>query len=113
MGIETIPDADIQYGLISFDADGNERPEPAGRTSQILIEKAKVDAITNFFFFCHGWKGDLPAAREQYERWIKAFATSDDLKGAPELFPDFRPMFVGLHWPSLRFGDEELRGGAV
>jgi hypothetical protein len=46
------------------------------------------------------------------QRWIKAFATSQDRDQAPERFPDFRPMFVGLHWPSLPFGDEELRGGA-
>jgi hypothetical protein len=112
MGVETIRNSDIQYCLISFDADGNERPEQAGRISQILIDKAKADAVTNVFFFCHGWKGDLSAAREQYERWIKAFATSQDHHLAPERFPDFRPMFVGLHWPSLPFGDEELRGGA-
>jgi hypothetical protein len=112
MGFETIPNTDIQYGLISFDADGNERPEQAGRTSRLLIEKAKADSVTNVFFFCHGWKGDLPAAKEQYERWIKAFATSEDRNRAPQRFRDFRPMFIGLHWPSLPFGDEELRGGA-
>jgi hypothetical protein len=112
MGFETIPNTDIQYGLISFDADGNERLEPAGPTSQLLIDKAKADSVSNVFFFCHGWKGDLPAAREQYEKWIKAFATSEDRNRAPEQFPDFRPMFIGLHWPSLPFGDEELRSAA-
>jgi hypothetical protein len=112
MGFETIPATDIRYGLISYDADGNERPEPGGRMSDLLIEKAKQASVTNVFFFCHGWKGDLPAAREQYERWIKAFATSDDRKKAPGRFGGFEPMFIGLHWPSLPFGDEELRGTA-
>ena len=76
MGFETIPETDIRYGLISFDTDGHERAEAGGYVSEALIEKAKVDSVTNVFFFCHGWKGDLPAAREQYERWIKTFATS-------------------------------------
>ena len=26
--------------------------------------------------------------------------------------PGFRPLLVGLHWPSLPFGDEELGGGS-
>jgi hypothetical protein len=112
MGFETIPETDIRYGLISFDTDGHERAEAGGYVSEALIEKAKVDSVTNVFFFCHGWKGDLPAAREQYERWIKTFATSEDRKRAPERFAGFLPMFVGLHWPSLPFGDEELCGGA-
>jgi hypothetical protein len=112
MAFETIPSTDVQYGLISFDADGKERPEQAGLMSRLLIERARADSITSVFFFCHGWKGDLPAAKEQYGRWIKPFATSEDRKLAPQKFTDFRPLFIGLHWPSLPFGDEELRGGA-
>ena len=41
MGFERIPDTDVEYGLISFDADGKERPEGATLMSQQLIEKAK------------------------------------------------------------------------
>jgi hypothetical protein len=108
MGFETIPGTDIQYGLISFDADGKEKPESTGRMSQRLIDKARADAVTNVFFFCHGWKGDMPAAKEQYEKWIKAFAESEDRKKANERFPGFKPLFIGLHWPSLPFGDEEV-----
>ena len=25
----------------------------------------------------------------------------------------FRPLLIGLHWPSLPFGDEELSGGGA
>ncbi|MFX5972601.1 hypothetical protein ABTE98_19735, partial [Acinetobacter baumannii] len=66
MGFETISGTNLQYGLISFDADGAEVTEPGGLMSQRLIEKAKADKVTNVFFFCHGWKGDMPAAKEQY-----------------------------------------------
>jgi hypothetical protein len=112
MGFERIPQTDIEYGLISFDADGKERPEGKSLMSQQLIEKAKRDAVTNVFFFCHGWKGDLPAARDQYNRWIGAFARAPERQNASAVFPNFNPLFIGLHWPSQPWGDEELGSGA-
>lgn len=108
MSFETISGTNIQYGLISFDAGGTEMSEQGGLMSQHLIDKARTDKITNVFFFCHGWKGDVPAAKEQYSLWIKAFANSRDSEKAKDHFPNFRPLFVGLHWPSLPFGDEEV-----
>jgi len=112
MGLERIPGTDLEYGLISFDADGKERPEGTALMSQQLIEKAKRDGVTNVFFFCHGWKGDLPAARDQYNRWIGAFAGAPERQSAATVFPGFAPMFIGLHWPSQPWGDEELGSGA-
>jgi hypothetical protein len=110
MSLESVAGTDAEYGLITFDADGNERPEGGSLFSQVLIGKAK--SATDFFFFCHGWMGDLPGAREQYGRWIKAFVSSEDRKRAADQFTDFRPVFIGIHWPSLPFGDEELGGGS-
>jgi len=112
MGFEQIPQTDIEYGLISFDADGKERPEGTTLMSQQLVEKAKRDGVTNVFFFCHGWKGDLPAARDQYNRWIGAFARAPERQSAATVFPNFKPLYIGLHWPSQPWGDEELRGGS-
>ena len=112
MGFERIPGTDVEYGLISFDADGKERPEGGSLLSQQLIEKVKRDAVTNVFFFCHGWKGDLPAARDQYNRWIGAFTRAPERQRAGTVFRDFAPLFIGLHWPSQPWGDEELGSGA-
>jgi hypothetical protein len=108
MGFETISGTDLQYGLISFDTDGKEVPEPNGLMSQRLIDKARADHVTNIFFFCHGWKGDMPAAKAQYALWIKAFADSKDSAKASASVPNYHPLYIGLHWPSLPFGDEEL-----
>jgi hypothetical protein len=108
MGFETISGTDVQYGLISFDADGKEISEQGTLMSQRLVDKARTDKVTNVFFFCHGWKGDVPAAKEQYGLWIKAFAKAGDRAKADTVFPNFRPLFIGLHWPSLPFGDEEV-----
>ncbi|MEO8449261.1 MAG: hypothetical protein ABI647_05690 [Gemmatimonadota bacterium] len=113
MSVEEIPGTDRKYGLIAFDADGQERPTPSGLMSQTLIDKAASEPITNVFFFCHGWKGDLPAAKDQYGRWMKALVTSSDMDRAAQVFPGFNPLFIGLHWPSLPWGDEELRGGGA
>jgi hypothetical protein len=112
MGFHTIAGSDAAYGLIAFDAQGKEREEQAGLFSQDLIRRAVDESITDIFFFCHGWKGDLGAAIDQYDNWIGAFMRSGDRAAASQIFPDFRPLLVGLHWPSLPWADEELRGGS-
>lgn len=108
MGFEKIPGTDLTYGLMAFDADGRERADADGLMTQKLIEKLSQEPITNVFFFCHGWKGDVPAARDQYDRWIGAFMTSPDRQRAAEVFPKFNPLLIGLHWPSQPWGEEEL-----
>jgi hypothetical protein len=111
MGFETIPGTDIRYGLISFDADGRERREGNGLFSDTLLTQATREPITNVFFFCHGWRGDMPAARAQYNSWLGALMASPDRQAAAQRFPGFTPLLVGLHWPSEPWGDEE--GGAA
>lgn len=112
MGFERLPASDTYYGLISYDTDGRERPEATGLMSQRVLQKAIEDGVTDVFFFCHGWKGDQQSARDQYEKWITAFADSEDRQHVDSHFPGFKPMYIGLHWPSLPFGDEDLRASA-
>lgn len=113
-----IPGTDQRYALIAFDEDGNERtddPEaPGGRFSDAIL--AAITAApappTDVFFFCHGWKGDMPRALEQYDAWLAAQAaqTADAAEMARRA-PGFAPLRIGLHWPSQPWGDEELGGG--
>lgn len=110
MGFETIPGSSTQYGLINFDADGRERRESNGLMSDAIVDRAKNTPVTDVFVFCHGWKGDVPAAKEQYNSWIGALVASTDRARADSVFPGFNPLFVGLHWPSEPWGDEELGG---
>src|SRR5271170_3224679 len=109
MGYHTIPGTDHTYGLIAYDSDGNERLEAGTKFSQKLLEVASTEPITNVFFFSHGWKGDVPAAIEQYDSWIGALMSSVDVAKAKKAFPGFRPLLIGLHWPSLPWGHEEAR----
>src|SRR5689334_7507973 len=112
MGFETLSGTSIQYGLISYDAHGRERPEGTQTMSTQLIQRAAHDQVTNVFVFCHGWKGDVPAAREQYDSWIGTFMRSSNVQRAAHLSPKFSPLLVGLHWPSQPWGDEELQSAA-
>jgi hypothetical protein len=110
MPFRTIPGEETRYGLITFRPDGAERlDDPEGGMSERLLDIARDDGITNVFVFTHGWMGDVPAAIDQYDRWIRAFdSSSASRQRAAEVFSGFRPLFIGLHWPSLPWGDEEI-----
>jgi hypothetical protein len=116
MALEPIPGTSLNYYLIAFDKNGRERTDdPDGGTfSRKALADLASGPFTDVFLLSHGWKGDLEAARDQYSRWIAAMLTCpDDIVRIRGLRPDFRPMLIGLHWPSLPFGDEEFGGGAA
>lgn len=101
--------------LIAFDAAGAERADdPDGVMSDRALRTLADDAagVTDVFLMCHGWMGDLPAARAQYDSWLTTFAAcAADRARAAAVRPGFKPHFVGLHWPSLPWGDESFGGG--
>jgi hypothetical protein len=105
MGFRKVDGTPFDYALISFDSAGGERTEPIGKVSEKFIESVSEKKPTDIFFFSHGWKGDLPAAEEQYDLWIGSLAKQIVASSASGI----KPMFCGLHWPSLPFGDEEFR----
>lgn len=109
MPLQRIPNLDIDYWLILFDSSGHERTDDQpGVTSQAVLEQVQQLHPTDVFLFNHGWKGDVPSAIDQYDRWIGAMwrLTADrDAMG-----PAFRPMFIGLHWPSQPWGEEAITG---
>ncbi len=112
MPIRQIPGVDAQYCLIVFDEDGKERAEPDGswmsETIRQRITESEPD-VTDVFFASHGWMGDVPAAIRQYDAWIAAMRSlPSDSEAARKRRPDFNPLIVGLHWPSLPWGDEDI-----
>jgi len=114
MPIRTLPGTDLTYALIVFDENGNERPEPDGSEMSEAVVARLTDAaqpITDVFFIAHGWQGDVPAAIVQFDRWIGAMAAQEaDRAAARERPGGFAPLIVGLHWPSLPWGDEKVPG---
>jgi hypothetical protein len=116
MPFRQIPDTSSTYALIAFDQDGRERTDdPDGRNGRMtarILEDVQRQSPTNIFLFSHGWKGDVPAAIDQYNRWIKALlGCSADMAAMKAAVPGFNPLFIGLHWPSLPWGDDELAPG--
>ena len=112
MPIRRVPGTDVDYLLISYDAEGRERAEPDGtmlsRTALARVADTAA-GITDVYFTSHGWKGDVKAAVEQYDKWIGAMvALAADRAYAGERRPGFKPLIIGLHWPSLPWGDENI-----
>ena len=110
MPFKTIPNTNVTYALIAFDAKGRERTDdPQGVNGQMsarILQEAATNRPNHIFFFSHGWKGDVPAAIDQYNRWIKAM--TDLSSDTAAMGADFKPLWIGLHWPSLPWGDDEL-----
>jgi len=107
MHLRTIPESNTKYALISFDPKGQERhDDPDCSMSELILELVASGEFSNVFWFSHGWMGDVPEAIRQYDLWIGAF----DALRATRNVPDFKPLYVGIHWPSRPWGDENLRG---
>jgi hypothetical protein len=108
MPLRHIDEANLDYYLVLFDSDGNERPEQDGSLLSKKLAQVVQDGITDVFFSSHGWKGDIPAAISQYNDWIGAMAALvRDRDRARALDPDFNAVIVGVHWPSLPWGNED------
>src|SRR6185369_9708541 len=91
---------------------GNERADDSdGLMSEVVGNALRSEPITDVFILSHGWKGDLTAAIDQYDRWIKAMAQQEaDLFRMRQQRPGFKPLLIGFHWPSLPWGEEEIGG---
>jgi hypothetical protein len=109
MPLREVPGTDIGYYLVLFDKDGDERAEGTGeKLSSELLDRASRN-VTDIFVLSHGWKGDVPAAIAQYDAWIGAMAAqTDDRARVRVAAPDFGPLVVGVHWPSLPWGVEDV-----
>ena len=96
------PSTHTPYSIIAFDQNGAERKDDPdgsnGLMSQRVLAEMSRATPTDIFLFSHGWMGDLGAAVDQYNRWIDAMALlSSDIS---RMGPSFKPMWIGLHWPS-------------
>jgi hypothetical protein len=113
VGAEPVPGREDCYHLVTFDAAGNERPEATGPYSRVIAALLSREAPTDVFVLSHGWMGDVPAARRQYGAWVAAMAGCPEDRAAAEARPGgFRPVVVGVHWPSRAWGDEDLSSAA-
>src|SRR5438045_5409919 len=116
MPIRQVPGTEVTYYLVNYDEEGRERRESDGTRLSVELRRrlenatdaAKTDpdaGITDVFIISHGWKGDVPAAIEQYDAWVGEMARSADVAAARKRADGFRPVIVALHWPSLPWSD--------
>jgi hypothetical protein len=111
MPIQRIGRDDLVYSLVCYDAGGAERPESGSQFSEEIVRTVANELITDVVLLSHGWNGDVPDARDQYQRWLTAMVNcTADRAALVAREPDFHPLIVGLHWPSKAWGDEELGG---
>ncbi len=110
MPFRTTPKTQTPYALIAFDSKGKERdndPEGSGGLlSRRLLSNVEAQPPSDVFVFSHGWRGDIPSAIDQYDRWIDAMAALQP--DAARMGKNFRPLWVGIHWPSEPWGEEDL-----
>src|SRR6185437_3282617 len=100
MPTRRIPNTDVKYELLIYDAHGTERQEADGTLLSERVCAAAAAAappITDVFLSSHGWKGDVPAAIDQYDRWIGEVARLEaDRTMARTRYPGFNPLIIGL-----------------
>ncbi len=112
MPFQITPKTQTHYKLIAFSKDGTERggdPDAgADLLSKRVIDNLKASPTTDVFLFSHGWRGDVDSAIDQYNRWIDAMAGLP--QDAERMGKDFQPLWIGVHWPSEPWGNEDLNG---
>jgi hypothetical protein len=107
MPIRHLDGVDVDYYLVLLDEEGRERPEEDGTLLSGKLDEVVKDGVTDVFICSHGWQGDVPAAINQYDAWITVMANqSADRALARKLDPTFKSLVIGIHWPSLPWGDE-------
>lgn len=92
------------FFVLPFDKHGNcEAPATRAR----LLEELAAGRYTDVFVFSHGWNNDWPRALSSYQHFINGFTAMVRSRQLALPAP-FRPLLLGIHWPSaaLTFGDE-------
>lgn len=110
MPLRNTPIHHIPYALIMYGTDAHERTDDPngidGLLSKRILQEVTGTAPSDIFIFSHGWQADITDAIRQYDAWIDQMAErSADIacRGA-----NFRPLWVGVHWPSKAFGNEDM-----
>ena len=93
-GSYPIPGVTMPAWLIRFD-DGGHCVSP--RTANALVQDLAANRYSDVIFHSHGWNTDFSDALDQYGRFLHAF--QDVVARFP--LPDFKPIFVGVTWPSV------------
>lgn len=114
MPFRNTPIHHVPYALMMYDADAHERTDDpngvGGLLSKRILQHATSTTPSDVFIFSHGWQADKNDAIRQYDAWIDQMADrSSDIAGMEN---NFDPLWIGIHWPSKPWGDEEMPHGS-
>ncbi len=93
------------FYIIPFDKKGRcEGPQ----TRQHLVDAVQNGTYTDVFLFSHGWNNDWATSVSRYEDFLKGYMNMRRRHSLPVPTP-YRPLLVGIFWPStaLVFGEKE------
>lgn len=93
-GPHPLPNAPMPTWLVRFDENG-QCVSPG--TAQALLQHLRDEDYSDVLFYSHGWNTDFADAVDQYSRFLAAF--SQVIASHP--IPRFKPIFVGVTWPSV------------
>lgn len=97
--------SEFPYYIIPFDKRGVcDGPQ----TRQHLIDSVREGSYSDIFLFSHGWNNDWTVATKRYEDFINGYMAMRRQHHLP-LPANYRPLLVGIFWPStaLVFGEGE------
>jgi hypothetical protein len=97
------------YDLISYDDAGAERADdPDGLASRRVLDIVERESVSDLFLMCFGWEDNILSAKARYDSWLQVMVEAYRDGGLASTRPGLRPLFVGLHWPSRPWSDEEF-----
>ena len=99
----------VPFFVVPYDENGA-CSGPVTRAS--LISTLGATAFTDVFVFSHGWNNTWPAAIERYESFVEGFARTRAQHPLPGT-QDFRPVLVGVFWPSAVLVSEGERAPRI
>ncbi len=94
--LTTAEGLEVPWYVIPFDKQGRCK---GPRTRRHLMETLRGGEFTHVFLFSHGWNNDWAAASERYESFARGFTGLRATNGLP-LPAGYRPLMVGVFWPS-------------
>lgn len=90
---------EVDLFLLRFDADGGLL---SPQTRDLITSSLKTDGYSDVFVFSHGWNNNFKVASEKYLTFIKGYAAQRARLQLP-LEPEFKPLLIGVIWPSTSF----------
>ncbi len=97
--------------VLPFDKRGRSR---GPRTTRHLLDALAGGDFTDVFLFSHGWNNDWLVATDRYRSFFRGFMRQREEHALPRPEP-YRPLLIGIFWPStaLVFGEERGPGFAA